>query len=59
VYNSTGLQYYRHPDCGDFCGDPTYIQANLATSHINSPYEANLLTWEGLQGFLPSVQQVS
>jgi len=46
-------------DCGDFCGDPACILANLGTSRIISSQPLNLLSFEGLQGFLPSVQQVS
>jgi len=45
--------------CGDFCGDLSYILANLATSQITLPQLVNRLNLRGLQGFLPSVQQVS
>jgi hypothetical protein len=46
-------------NCGDFCGDLSYILAHLATSQINSPQLPNRLNLRGLQGFLPSIQQVS
>jgi hypothetical protein len=46
-------------NCGDFCGDLSYILANLATSQITLPQLVNRLNLRGLQGFLPSVQQVS
>ena len=45
--------------CGDFCGDPACILTNFATSRITLPQQANLLTWKGSQGFLPSVQPFS
>ena len=34
-------------NCGDFCGDLTYILANLATPRINLP---QLLNWLNLEG---------
>ncbi len=40
-------------------GDLSYILAHLATSQINFPQLANRLNLGGLQGFLPSVQQIS
>ena len=46
-------------NCGDFCGDLSYISASLATSQINLPHPVNWLNLRGLQGFLPSVQQLS
>ncbi len=47
-----------NPHCGDFCGDLSYILAHLATSQINLPQILDWLNLRGLQGFLPSVQQV-
>ncbi len=44
---------------GIFVGDLSYILAHLATSQINFPQLANRLNLGGLQGFLPSVQQIS
>jgi hypothetical protein len=52
-------QRLRIVNCGDFCGDLSNILAHLATSQISSPQLPNRLNLRGLQGFLPSVQQVS
>jgi hypothetical protein len=46
-------------NCGDFCGDLSYILGHLATPQINLPHLLNCLNLRGLQGFLPSVQHVS
>src|SRR5437879_12932514 len=56
---STRERRLRIVNCGDFCGDLSYILANLATSQITLPQLVNRLNLRGLQGFLPSVQQVS
>lgn len=49
----------RVSDCEDFCGDLSCISANPATTPTNSGQLANCLAEKGLQGFLPSVQQLS
>jgi hypothetical protein len=54
----TGSRSLRIVNCGDFCADLSYISVNLGTSQINLPQLLNWLNLRGLQGFLPSVQQV-
>jgi hypothetical protein len=41
----------RIDDCGDFCGDLSYILAHLATSQINLQQLLNCLNLRGLQSF--------
>jgi len=56
---STPERRLRIVNCGDFCGDLSYILANLATSQINLPQLLNRLNLRGLQSFLSRVQQVT
>ncbi len=59
VGESTTERRLRIVNCGDFCGDLSYILAHLATSQISLPQLLNWLNLRGLQSFLPSVQQVT
>ncbi len=44
-------------DCGDFCGDSSFISTDSRTSQTMFVQVVNNLTKKGLQGFLSSVQQ--
>jgi hypothetical protein len=47
-----------HRDCRDFCGDSPYKRTNFDATRNNSPQLATFLTYQALQGFLPSNQHL-